>query len=227
MVGILIAVTSFENLFDRILPTKVKGVEVVVSDSCGNDITYELNAIDEYRSKFLGPGDLHDSTFDEFRRSTPLELYESDGGALCIHDIHIYPSAKLRESYDTVKPAVYTSVIALAFVLTTLLLIAYDWAVTKRQNKTLRSALRSGALVESLFPENVRDRLLEDSSDQEPKSKKKSARARVAGPPIKLRPIADFFPEVSSMKSQYEKGVSCESDLTSHLPFLPDHIDVR
>jgi hypothetical protein len=62
---------------------------------------------------------------------------------------------------------VYTFVVVLAFLLTGGLLALYDYTVRKRQEKTMKSALRSTAIVSSLFPEQVRDRLLRDAEAEE------------------------------------------------------------
>ena len=191
LAGVLIAVTAFENLFDRLLPDQTNGVMCVVTDSCGNAITYELNGP---KSTFLENPDLHDPSFDEYRRFTPMELYHTIVDGLCVHDLHIYPSSTLRESYNTSKPAVYTSVVALAFFVTTILLVVYDITVTRRQEQTMRSALRSGALVDSLFPANVRDRVMEDANTGGEKNK---LTGDVGG--FRTRPIADFFPNTTLM----------------------------
>jgi hypothetical protein len=123
LVGFLIAVTTFGNLLDRLLPAGANGIVCVIRDSCGNDITYELKG---RLSIYLGPGDLHDRKFDKYMRSTPMELYETTAEGLCAHDLYIYPSVTFREAYDTKDPAVYTSVVALAFFVTSILLIIYD-----------------------------------------------------------------------------------------------------
>jgi hypothetical protein len=123
LVGFLIGVTSFGNLLDRLLPTGVKGIVCVIEDACGNHITYELNGL---KSTYLGAGDLHDPQFDRYERSTPMELYETTVEGRCAHKLYIYPSTKFREFYATKYPAVYTSVVALAFLVTSILLFVYD-----------------------------------------------------------------------------------------------------
>jgi hypothetical protein len=93
----------------------------------------------------------------------------------------------------------------MAFVLTAILLFVYDKLVTRRQDKTMDSALKTSALVVSLFPENVLDRVLEDAvtpntgealaADDEGNhySIEKSGKVLMA------RPIADFFPDSTIM----------------------------
>jgi hypothetical protein len=126
LVGFLIGVTAFGNLLDKLLPASAKGIVCVIKDTCGNHITYELNGL---VSTFLGEGDLHDPSFDKYERSTPMELNERDFEGRCVHELFIYPTAKFREHYVTKYPAVYTSVVALAFLVTSILLFVYDRCV--------------------------------------------------------------------------------------------------
>jgi hypothetical protein len=123
LVGFLVGVTAFSNLLDRLLPKGTKGIVGVIKDQCGDAITYELNAA---KATFLGAGDLHDSKFDKYERVSPMELYETTFEGRCAHDLYIYPSATFKETYETKYPAVYTSVVALAFVVTSLLVFVYD-----------------------------------------------------------------------------------------------------
>jgi hypothetical protein len=198
LAGFLLGVTSFENIMDNVVQEGANGIVCVISDSCGTDITYELNGPE---STFLGNADLHDKRFDKFMRSAQLEAYETIVEGMCVHELKVYPSATLRASYDTNHPAIYTSVVALAFVVTALLLIIYDRMITRRQEKTMDSAIRTSNLVASMFPENVRDRLMEDVLQDEGKTSildgKGNPSSVVGG--LKTRPIADFFPEVTIM----------------------------
>jgi hypothetical protein len=123
LVGILIGMTAFGNLLDKLLPARAKGIVCVIEDTCGNVITYELNGRE---STYLGDGDLHDPTFDKYKRSIPMTVYERTFERRCAHTLYIYPSDKLREHYETNCPAVYTSVVALAFLVTSILLFVYD-----------------------------------------------------------------------------------------------------
>ena len=92
--------------------------------------------------------------------------------------------------------------------------------VERRQSKVMRSATRTNAIVSSLFPENVRDRLLED---QEREIQRQEAHGRMtsfmsagaregtkafgsdgedsttSATIFGSRPIADLFPETTIM----------------------------
>lgn len=164
LVGLLVAVTTFENLLDKILPADSRGIVCVIRDSCGNVITYNLEG---QNARFLGYEDLHDRAFEAYKHSTTVELYQNATDDLCVHTLDVYASKSLQEAYKTNKPAVYTSVVVLAFVVTSVLILVYDVAVTRRQEKTMTSAIRSGKLVASLFPSNVVERIMEDAQTQD------------------------------------------------------------
>jgi hypothetical protein len=123
LVGFLVGVTAFSNLLDRLLPSGVNGIVCVIKDKCGDAITYELNGL---KATYLGAGDLHDANFDKYKRSTSMELYETTFEGRCAHDLYIYPSAAFEESYMTKYPAVYTSVVAVAFFVISMIIYIYD-----------------------------------------------------------------------------------------------------
>jgi hypothetical protein len=198
LVGFLLGVTSFENLLDNVVQEGANGIVCVVTDSCGNDMTYELNGP---KSTFLANADLHDKRFDSCMHSVQLETYETIVEGMCVHELKVYPSAAFRATYETSKPAVYTCVILLAFVVTAVLLIIYDTMITRRHGKLMRTAIRTSNLVASMFPENVRDRLMEEGIRDEGKTSVFNGQGGLSsgGEGFKTKPIADFFPEVTIM----------------------------
>jgi hypothetical protein len=195
LVGVLVAVTTFGNLLDRLLPEGANGVICVITDTCGNTVSYELNG---RLSTFLGHGDSHDAKFDSFRRTAPLELYDVVGKESCDHGIFIYPSSKLIASYQTRTPLVYAGIVLLAFLLTSILFFIYDQTVTRRQEKTMKSALRSGALVDKLYPATIRDRVMDGAAAE---TEHKNGRKKFAsiGPRFQELPIAEFYPHTTLM----------------------------
>jgi hypothetical protein len=199
IVGFLLGVTLFETVMNNVVQEGANGIVCVISDSCGNEMTYELNGP---VPTFLGYGDLHDSRFDNFMESAQLEAYETIVEGMCVHELKVYPSAVLRATYDSSKPAVYTFVVVLAFVVTAVLLIIYDRMLSRRQEKTMNSAVITSNLVSSMFPENVRDRIMEDALQQDDGYTSvvngKENPSSVGGG-FKTKPIADFFPESTIM----------------------------
>jgi Adenylate and Guanylate cyclase catalytic domain len=224
MVGLVIAVTSYENLLDKLLPDGTSGIVCVIRDSCGTDISYLLEGRE---AAFLGYGDFHDSSFDKYKENITVEMYESVTDDLCVHTLEIYPTASLQASYETNKPAVYTSVVALSFIVTTVLLLVYDRLVTRRQEKTMASAIRSGKLVASLFPSSVVDRVMQDAQAGERVGKKKSSGAETSTDSkeneqrfFKTRPIADFFPQCTIIFADISGFTSWASTREPHQVFI-------
>jgi hypothetical protein len=219
IVGFLIGVTVFSNLFDRLLPEGTDGIIAVLSGTCGKTMSFELSAGKAY---FLGYEDLHEPEFDEYERFEPnIEMYEDVVDGLCVHDLHIYPSSSFRQTFETNTPYVYMSVVALAFFLTAILLVVYDMMVNRRQNKTIRAVSRTQAIVTSLFPKEIGKKLVEqaceDSSDSKVKNawKKKHGHGKAGlqsivgkngellygnqGNLASSKPLADLFPEATVM----------------------------
>jgi Adenylate and Guanylate cyclase catalytic domain len=163
---------------------------------------------------------LHDPKFDFLKETkvltdlTKSEIYSGlpVSTGMCECRVTLYPSNDLRELYQTTKPQVYCSVTVSIFLFTSLIFILYDCWVELRQRRLLQVAEQSSAILSSLFPSNVRDRLFLTESGNE-----KSTRnvGRHAFQPIKSRlksylendtannsnqsssPIADFFPEAT------------------------------
>ena len=207
MVGILLGITVYTNLFDRLLPQGASGVICVVKDSCGNVMSFELN---DHKAHFLGLEDVHDSAFNDYVYNFPLEISYEFGNitdSVCAHEVFVYPSNEFRSAYDSNKPIIYTSIVAASFAITVLLLIAFDKTVARRQEKTMQTAVRSDRVVSSLFPETVRDRLLQDTQHK-PDKQAFQTHVQAGGKNddsevqnLTSAPIAELFPEVTVMVS--------------------------
>lgn len=103
-IGFLLALTSFRNLFTRLLPEGANGIYAVVtgSEACGSNFTYLLEGPN---ATFLGYDDFHELALEDYLEGLPLELYTNVTDDLCYHELSLYPSAAFQESYQTNKPA--------------------------------------------------------------------------------------------------------------------------
>ena len=210
MVGFLLALTSWETLFSNVLPEGAKGVHCVVRSDCDDEFTFELQGP---KPVYLGKGDHHDPAFDFFERTVTVEDYpEGLQGGVCAHRVTLYPTQELRACYSTAKPTIFFFTIVLAFILTGILFVYYDRMMTRRQEKVKADAKRTNAIVSSLFPANVRDRLFQEGNEtanqknkglQKLKDKSRSfgllEEDESEDTTLKSKPIADLFPEVTVM----------------------------
>jgi class 3 adenylate cyclase len=120
------------------------------------------------RAVYLGDGDRHETAFNQYEVVVPFNAYRdpelaanTDGH--CRYSLHIYPSQQFAQGYKSSLPIVFTSLVAATFFLMALTFLVYDRFVHRRNIKVVNAAARSNAIVSSLFPSNVRDRLFEDA----------------------------------------------------------------
>jgi hypothetical protein len=122
---------------------------------------------------FLGKGDHHDSKYDSLEFAAPfapfVDFSDADDDSLdahCEYSLHIYPTQDLEDEYRTSKPAVFTSVVVLVFLFTSMVFMIYDFLVQRRQVKVHTAAVKSNAIVSSLFPAEIRDRLFQQQNEE-------------------------------------------------------------
>jgi len=181
-----------------------------------SSFTYMLNGpLVEY----IGRGDLHEAKFDH------LAIHSEMGGLggfriresqytgpdldsnFCPYTFHLYPSSILEDKYLSNSPIFFALGAVCIFVFTSLIFVLYDVAVERRQKIVLTSAEKSSAVVSSLFPEAVRDRLMEESrklaQEAAPSSDRewdKSNSLEGYNPHqsrFKGQPIADLYPHTT------------------------------
>jgi hypothetical protein len=130
MVGVLTIVIFFRELLEDILRSDIRGLLVVIEDSCGNGqaFTYQLNGP---KAIYLGAGDLHDtkydslgysSTFGELMDTTTTGRDSSCTGIpldddYCTKTVQIYPSQTMENDHKTSDPIIFTIIAASIFVL--------------------------------------------------------------------------------------------------------------
>ena len=210
IVAILSSFIQWHNFFMNLLPEGSYEMIVVVENTCGQVVTYILNGSDV---AYLGTGDLHDVSMDYLEMSSPFDVLASSVGEvseICSFHIRVYPSQRFYDASMSNKPTIYTVCVALIFVITSATFVIYDILVQRRQDKVETSAKRSNAIVSSLFPAQVRDRLLEDDGAKKKESKgailrldtrftKREAEEFGNATLLESKPIADLFPGATVM----------------------------
>lgn len=225
VVAFFFILVPWQRYFDNVLPQGKNGFEVVVDDSCGSTFTF---ALDGPQSTLKSKGDTHDTKYDSmgkgwvykdsFRQMVPADMYDvsTKPENECVYQIYVYPTSTLENAYMTGDPMQYAVAVSLIFVFTAIIFLAYDWAVARRQNKVLRTATRTQAIVASLFPENVQERILQEAETDEktntPRFRTNRTKdqlrsflndaeddgiATSGASGFKSRPIADLFPEAT------------------------------
>lgn len=169
--AVLLGGVYWRTLFVNILPDGTYAI-IVLTNSCGQVYTYE---IDGSTSRFVGVGDLHDSKYDHLTVSPGhYSSWSSKTGNSshgCAYSVTIYPSRELEDSYLTRLPLTRALTLAAVLVFTSLMFILYDRVVQRRQKIVMKAALRSGAIVSSLFPEEVHQHLYNEHGQSSPRKR--------------------------------------------------------
>jgi hypothetical protein len=92
--------------------------------------------------------------------SLPTSLFR------CPYLIHVYPTEVYEDSFYTNNPSTIATSLAAVFAFSIAVFFLYDWIVERRQSRVLAQATQSTAIVSSLFPRKVRDRLMEEQKEK-------------------------------------------------------------
>ena len=204
-VALVTALIQWESYFARVLPAQLRGIHLVLDNSCDDVYTFKLTG-DEPEP--VGLGDLHDTKFDRLARTcsfadvdtvrdgTPSGIPLSHQHGHCVYQITAYPSSEMKSDYQTSLPALVTLAVACCFAFTFILFIFYDRLVERRQSLVLQRAEQTSAIVQSLFPKSVAEKLIRHNEDNDTVTSKKQKLDRFLNGEEETKSIiADLFPE--------------------------------
>jgi class 3 adenylate cyclase len=185
VVAILTSVIPWELYFTDLLHQGADGIVCVLRDTCGDVFTYGINGPEAI---YVGKGDQHDPEYDHLLHVTEFRphLKEQDNNvafadANCEYSFFIYPSDQLREEYTSNRPALLAMAVVAVFIFTSIVFLLYDYFVQQRQAKVMHSAQRSDAIVSSLFPAEIRDRIFRNGDSQKAKKSSRKKQGKKGG----------------------------------------------
>jgi Adenylate and Guanylate cyclase catalytic domain len=190
IVGIIAVSIYWRELIRDILPPGSNGVTIVVQSPCNLPFTYEFRGSD---IKYLGVGDNHDVEYDYLLHESKLVDLNSfalrEGtytGArinknICPYTLHLYPSDVMKFDFTSRNAVIALVSVLLIFAFTSFVFFIYDWTVERRQNKVMSSAIRSSAIVDSLFPSTVRNQLYQAQEEMKQRNIRPSSGSDIAG----------------------------------------------
>jgi len=178
-----------EILKPHSLTLESSGLRVVFDNPCNPTFTYQIN--DGLSVEFLGAGDHHEPQYDYLlveARLLDLDQYSINEKTytgypveeeLCQFTLRVYPSTIMQASFKTMNPVIYTVIVLVIFIFVSFAFVLFDWAVERRQRIVMKSAVNTRTLINSIYPSNVRDRLLreEEVKLEMSQSRKRSAKA--------------------------------------------------
>lgn len=176
IVALIAASIYWRDPLRNILPPGSNGIVVVVECPCNEMFTYKMNGSEV---EYLGIGDAHDSKYDHLVKSSKLvdlktlsssENYYSGADideSYCPYTLHLYPSDMMKSEFATNDGVIFMVSTIFIFVFTSIVFYLYDWKVERRQKRVASTARRSSALLSSLFPATVRDKLYQRQSENQ------------------------------------------------------------
>lgn len=239
LVAIVAIISDFTDFFANALE-KDSIVIIVTTSTCGSVLSFEVAGSNV---TFLGEGDQHDDNFDDLvvmltAQKLRLQLagvlsewknYTGDSastpdntdsdGKVCSTHISIYPTSRYESQFKTQATLVFPLVCGALFIVNLALFLGYDVLVKRRQIIVEKTAENSYAIVNSLFPAVVRDRLIQSQHHQRMETPKDlainphgiltmaGARRILAAPPSEQTslmeqfdlPIAELFQDTTVM----------------------------
>ena len=179
----------WDSFLTDILPESINGLYVVLSNTCDQQFTFMLNGPSVQN---IGEGDLHDPDFDEYKEEASFTDLVSAGAEAgnylgveidqsgCQYSLAVYPSSQMQDGYMTSQPVVLLISALFIFLVTSLTFLLYDHLVERRQKLVTQEAKKSGAIVDSLFPEAYRDRLMQAEEDKLKEQNSKNKKIKVS-----------------------------------------------
>lgn len=211
-VAVMTSVIHWRSYFENILTENMKGIRVVLENSCDGNYTYDLSGS---MAEAIGPGDQHESAFARYRRVAELNVeffHDGTGSGVkidhegCAYSLKVYPSQEFYAQFVTESPALITLAIAAVFTFAVFMFFVYDRLVEKRQSIVLKQAMQSTAIVSSLFPKNVHERLMKGAQDDAEKdlpnnkNRLKGFINGAEGGQLEEKAIADLFPHCTGKR---------------------------
>jgi len=168
VVGHVAAVIPWFKLFENILQDSTSsGIYAVLEESCGKSFTYRIDA---GNATFEGLGDKHDQAYDDMKVSAKFSSYDGNLTGIsglsdhCEYTMNVYPSVEYESGYRTNRPIYFTCGVIFVFVWVSVVFLFYDRLVQRRQMKINHVATKTNAIVASLFPTQVRDKLINEAA---------------------------------------------------------------
>ena len=136
----------------------------------------------------------------------------------CHYSLHFYPSQTMEDAFRSHTPKYAALLLALVFIAFAMVFGVYVHMIQQRYQKIQALAIKASTVISSLFPANVRDRIMESallpkSSSRSRNKKKDSSRQRGARiTDEKIESIVDQKQALSLLSSSSNSPTTSSTD---------------
>mmetsp|Transcript_27767 Transcript_27767/g.64985 ORF Transcript_27767/g.64985 Transcript_27767/m.64985 type:complete len:1198 (+) Transcript_27767:98-3691(+) len=213
LVGQVIGYVALDNYVVDLLPDGINNITLVMRNSCNQTFTYDIRGSSAY---YYGSLDLHDPQYDDLEVTTKFYGYDDEDiieemgqGVVCTMTFHIYPTSTFEDNYRSNLPMILAILVGATFAFMAVTFFMYDWFQGSRNRKVVAAAASSNAIVSSMFPSVIRDKLLEQQKREQREKRKGKVEPLSLHSQDRLSlqeegrggdvPLADFYPACTIM----------------------------
>ena len=209
IVGFLFVIVPWDSYFVNLLSIDATGLLVEIQDTCDSKFTYQVTGP---RAEYLGPNLLHDRKFHYLEHKAEFAKFARYDGVdtnnyvtHCSYTVAVYPTDAFKALYSTHNPVIFPIVLTSVFLFTALVFFLYDCMVQRRQTMVMATASRTNALVSSLFPKAVQERILDDAQ-KAGEEDQKSKRNFLSGRLVRQNNVKEFLQEEDKQPKSEQKS---------------------
>eukprot|EP00980_Cylindrotheca_fusiformis_P012127 scaffold2929_cov107-Cylindrotheca_fusiformis.AAC.6 len=233
IVGIIATQLQWLDYFEKLLPggRSEEHIIVVLMSACpkvvDSDPTVVTYQIDGPAATFLGETDLHDPKYDALEVAEVFIDLRVDQSLLpegvCVPTVtlHVYPNSEMEDSFSTDNGVIYTVVVVVIFIFTSLVFFLYDYFVGKRQRKVMDRIMKQDMIVSNVFPAAIRDRLYARQDEENNRSNQHTFdNEGNLGSKSDSTPLADLFPKTTVVYADIAGFTAWSSAREPHHVFI-------
>ena len=222
IVANLVLTIAWETYLSFVVSHHMNGAEYVLHNTCGQTFTAELhdNGSGNETTMSFRLGDEHETVYEHMMETIPVVSFMAThynstvGYQACAYELRVYPTQQMRDDFKSNAAVIATTVVGVSFVLVLIIFFFLERRFQKKKQQIIKSVEKSNAIIASLFPSNVRDRLFGAGGGGDDNASKSSRRTTTSRRSFGFRlrtyltegedaddngsqsnPIADLFPE--------------------------------
>lgn len=195
---------QWKTALENILPKEVGGLIVEVTNTCNQTYTYVLVGPNV---TLKGRGSLHEEKYNSKVVVVDFSFHSNknylNNSSQCHYSLLLYPSTTLEASYSSNDQSWVPIMIGVSFLLLIALFLVYEYLVHSRTRKIVQHAVRTEALVTSLFPGEIGSQLIDREINSKKPEKSLKGFLHQCGEinELKGKPMADLFLETTVLVS--------------------------
>ncbi|CAJ1964592.1 unnamed protein product [Cylindrotheca closterium] len=163
VVASVLSVVSWDEFMNELYQENMNGVFVVLKNTCGQEYTYKMGATG---AEALGQGALHEKDYESKMHVAELAPSLHAQSDNCEYFLHVYPSEELEGRLMSMIPVVLAVAVGLLFLSAFAGFYFYDLFASKKQREAAEKAAANNAIVDSLYPKEIRNRLFNKDEDK-------------------------------------------------------------